>query len=335
MRYDERNFLAGSLLASAIVVSLALSATTSSATVTSKSDGAMRTATAPLGKPPAPVICTAQEDFEGVWGVGDPAVPVPQSCLMDYTFNDSALTGDEASDYVPISPLQIVPSTTDVVVDQTMQITLNLGYPTCSQAQLSNGPSPTPCAYDPEILNARWIPYNEPGYQYPTTATFNACGQDAQGNLPVGVDSITCTGSFSEPAGAHYRIDPYAWFIIRARAEVDSANASINGEEFTEDAVSMVASAPAPIPGPVTIAFTPGSSALGAAATSQLSALASRLSTGATVVVTGYARGNAALAHKRAAAAATYLKSKVNVAASVHTVTTQPGNKVTVVTLTQ
>jgi|GEM_PF-3918657 len=327
------NSIVASAAASAAGLLLALSSVAASATVAPGVFAPARIVTSPHGKPPAPVICTAQEDLEGVYGVGTPPTPVPQGCLLDFTFNDSTLTGTQASDYVPVSSLRITPSTTDVMVDKTMTITLNLGYPLCSQAQLSNGPSSTPCSYDPEILSARWIPYNEPGYQYPTTATFNACGQNSQGQLPVGVDSITCTGSFSEPAGAHYRIDPNAWLIIRAKAQVDSSNASINGEEFTEDAVSMVASAAATLPGPVTIPFSAGSSALSATATSQLSALAAKLSSGAAVRVTGYAKGDATLARKRAAAAAAYLKAKVSVATAQRIVTTQSTNKVTVVTI--
>ena len=284
-------------------------------------------------KPAPPVICTAQQDFDAVHGVGSPPVDQVVGCLEDFSFNDGLYAGDQASQYVPITSLTAKPSTATVVFNASMTITLDLGYPTCTQAQLSNGPSPTPCSYDPEILSARWIPQSQAGYQYPTGATFNACGQNSQGQLPTGVDSITCTGSFSAPASEVAHLDPNAWFVIRARDHVDSSDATINGEEFTEDAVSVKLSATTPaLPGPVSVGFTGKSSALSATDRAALSALAAKLSAGAAVTVTGYAKGSATLARKRAAAAAAFLKSKLSLSVTIKSVTSSSSNKATVVT---
>ena len=88
-------------------------------------------------------------------------------------------------------------------------------------------------------------------------------------------------------------------------------------------------------PGNVTVSFAANSSALSSADKSQLAALAKKLVQGASITVTGSAKGNAKLAKGRASAVASYLSGKDHTHASVKTVTTSSANTATVVTTKQ
>ncbi|MGA2970811.1 MAG: hypothetical protein ABSE75_13535 [Acidimicrobiales bacterium] len=88
-------------------------------------------------------------------------------------------------------------------------------------------------------------------------------------------------------------------------------------------------------PGNVTVSFAANSSALSSADKSALSALSKKLVQGASITVTGSAKGNAKLAKGRASAVASYLAGKDHTHASVKTVTTSSANTATVVTTKQ
>jgi outer membrane protein OmpA-like peptidoglycan-associated protein len=87
-------------------------------------------------------------------------------------------------------------------------------------------------------------------------------------------------------------------------------------------------------PSDVTLSFANGKSTLSVAVKGQLSILAKRLVAGATLRVTGYAKGNAHLASARALAVAKYLMGRVRVHVARRLVTSANSNKVTVTTLT-
>jgi outer membrane protein OmpA-like peptidoglycan-associated protein len=88
-------------------------------------------------------------------------------------------------------------------------------------------------------------------------------------------------------------------------------------------------------PSKLTTGFAAHKATLSASAKSALRVLAKKLIAGASVTVTGYAKGNAALARGRANAVATYLKSLVHVKVTLKTVTRASVNEVTVTTSQQ
>jgi hypothetical protein len=88
-------------------------------------------------------------------------------------------------------------------------------------------------------------------------------------------------------------------------------------------------------PGAVTVQFAGSSSALSAADKSALTTLSKKLVKGASITVTGSAKGNAKLAKSRASVVASFLSGKDQTHATVKTVTTSAGNSATVVTTKQ
>jgi uncharacterized protein YjbI with pentapeptide repeats len=91
----------------------------------------------------------------------------------------------------------------------------------------------------------------------------------------------------------------------------------------------------APKPATVSVTFTSKSSVLSAAAKRVLLALSKKLVSGASVTVTGYAKGNVVLARSRAMTASRYLAGKIKVHATLKTVTSVSVNRVTVITTKQ
>jgi hypothetical protein len=98
--------------------------------------------------------------------------------------------------------------------------------------------------------------------------------------------------------------------------------------------VSVAMALPAK-PGSLTVTFVGSSASLSGAAKSQLNGLAKKLVVGASITVTGSARGNAKLAKGRAAAVANYLSGKDHTHATLKTVTSAAANTATVVTTKQ
>jgi hypothetical protein len=87
-------------------------------------------------------------------------------------------------------------------------------------------------------------------------------------------------------------------------------------------------------PAPLNLSFAAGSSALSASDKSQLQALARKLTSGAKVTITGYARSNPSLARNRAISTTNYLQTRVKVTWSwkVVSISTRSLNRVTVTT---
>jgi outer membrane protein OmpA-like peptidoglycan-associated protein len=83
-------------------------------------------------------------------------------------------------------------------------------------------------------------------------------------------------------------------------------------------------------PNPREVTYAAGASALNARADEVLRALAKKLQNGAVVIITGYARHDAALAKKRADVVAAYLEKAVGVHVLIKVVTTSTVNKVVV-----
>jgi len=111
-----------------------------------------------------------------------------------------------------------------------------------------------------------------------------------------------------------------------------AADATYSAISPTVTAVAMALPAR---PGTVTLDFAAKSSALTPGAKRTLVSLSRELLAGASVTVTGFAKGNAKLAKSRASAAVNYLKSSVAVHVTIKTVTSTTANKVTVTTTKQ
>jgi hypothetical protein len=89
------------------------------------------------------------------------------------------------------------------------------------------------------------------------------------------------------------------------------------------------------VPSPFQVLFAGNSTALSAAAKKALVAYALKLSSGADVTLTGYAKGNAFLAKSRATTVALFLEAAVsNLRFQLHEITTSSANSVFVVTVT-
>jgi outer membrane protein OmpA-like peptidoglycan-associated protein len=85
----------------------------------------------------------------------------------------------------------------------------------------------------------------------------------------------------------------------------------------------------------VTAVFVRDSSVLSAGDKAALRALARKLLPGASVTITGYAMGNAALAKRRATVVANYLKQQVQIRVTLKTVVTSRVNQSSVTTTRQ
>lgn len=119
--------------------------------------------------------------------------------------------------------------------------------------------------------------------------------------------------------------------IVTATKSSDATYLADSSAPTSVSFTSMVKSKPAPI----TVLFTPGSSALSTGAKRSLQVLAGKLTVGASLTVTGFAKSNSSLARRRASAVATFLSGRVKIHVSLRSVTSTSSNKVTVVTTAQ
>jgi len=116
--------------------------------------------------------------------------------------------------------------------------------------------------------------------------------------------------------------------IVTATKAADSTYESASSS-------TVVVFALPPRPPRVTTTFTLGKSAVSASARATLRILARKLVGGASVTVTGFAKGNAALARSRALSVAKYLRTLVRVTVKIQVVTNSNANNVFVVTSKQ
>jgi hypothetical protein len=128
-------------------------------------------------------------------------------------------------------------------------------------------------------------------------------------------------------------------YELTSKGLVAVGTATTNGSvtvTFTSDPVFIVAQKGSHVvssrPATITTQFTGRSAALSSKIKSALTALSKKLHAGALVMVTGYAKGSAALAKNRAAAVAKFLATLVKVHVTLKIVTVTTFNKVTVAT---
>jgi hypothetical protein len=113
--------------------------------------------------------------------------------------------------------------------------------------------------------------------------------------------------------------------VVTATKANDSTYASISS------AATTVTFAKLAIPHAVRLTFASNSSALSGSARTAIIVLIRKLTVHSVVVITGYAKGNATLAHRRASAAETYLIQRLHVRVQLHwnTSATSPGVLIT------
>ncbi len=117
--------------------------------------------------------------------------------------------------------------------------------------------------------------------------------------------------------------------IVTATRSASGSNPAISSSATT---ITFAGKVTILRPGPVTVTFTSSSSALNAADKKVLATLARKLEVGDSVTCTGYAKGDSALALRRASVAAAYLSGRVKLHISLKGVTSLTDNKVIVAT---
>jgi outer membrane protein OmpA-like peptidoglycan-associated protein len=126
-------------------------------------------------------------------------------------------------------------------------------------------------------------------------------------------------------------------YAIGSNGIVGSGSASKKGTltiKFSSSSLFLVTAPSGAVPGPVHVLFHSDSASLTSATRIILGRLAARLHSGANVTITGYAKGNLALAKLRAAAVAYFLVTKDHVGVTTLLVKTGP-DQVVIVTNSQ
>jgi hypothetical protein len=116
---------------------------------------------------------------------------------------------------------------------------------------------------------------------------------------------------------------------------VTATKASDSTYVVVSSAATTVTFAKLPIPSAVRLTFAKNSSALTGAARNAIVVLIRRLTVHSVVSITGYAKGNAALAHRRAAAAHTYLIQRLHLHVQLHWNTASATQTVLITTKSQ
>jgi hypothetical protein len=135
-------------------------------------------------------------------------------------------------------------------------------------------------------------------------------GGSGTGGLSFTVANGTATGCTI--VGAALTSATTGTCIVTATKASDSTFAVVSSVATT------VTFAKLPIPGAIRLTFVKNSSALTGAARNAITVLIRRLTVHSVVSITGYAKGNATLAHRRAAAADTYLTQRLHVHVQLH-----------------
>ena len=162
---------------------------------------------------------------------------------------------------------------------------------------------------------------------YGRTLTLRTNGGSGTGAVSYSVTNGTATGC--TVSGAILKSRTTGTCIVTATKAADTIYASANS------IATNVTFSKLPIPHAVRINFTANSSALSQGARNQINALVKRLTTHSIVSVTGYAKGNLGLAHRRASAVAQFLVVRVRAKVQVHLNTRAATQSALIVTKSQ
>jgi hypothetical protein len=145
---------------------------------------------------------------------------------------------------------------------------------------------------------------------YGRTFALHTTGGSGTGALSFVVANGTAKGCVL--TGATLKSSTSGTCIVTATKANDATYASISSSATTVTFAKLA------VPHVVRLTFTANSSALSGAARNAIVVLIRKLTVHSVVSITGYAKGNAALAHRRASAADTYLVQRLHVRVQLH-----------------
>jgi len=307
------------------------SVTSSGATVSLGSNSVSETVTVPAGVlPPGttlsvyPVTNPTTLDVPSnqnyvigvavVWQI--PPDSTPSGAPITLTITDPAFTSVDVIFELTSSGPEPVP-TGDVTIDPGVSVTIN--FPSTSD--------PTFIVTQPALATQAQLSISKRSGRVGTALALATSGGSGTGAVTFTVSNGTASGCAI--SGSSLTTTSAGTCIVTATKKADSAHTAISSA-----ATTITMSLPAR-PSAVTLGFAAGKSALNAAAQKALGALAKKLVAGASVTVTGYAKGNVVLAKSRARVTSKYLSGKIKIHATLKTVTSASLNKVTVITTKQ
>jgi hypothetical protein len=163
--------------------------------------------------------------------------------------------------------------------------------------------------------------------------TLATSGGSGSGSVTFAAVNGTATGC--KITGSALSVTTAGTCIVTATKAGDATYLAISSSATT---INFEPKVPTALPTVVTVTFAAKSSALSTKAKEALDALGKKLASGASVTVTGYAKGNNVLAKSRAAAVTNYLSSLIKVHVTLKSVVTVVNvalNKATVATTKQ
>jgi hypothetical protein len=249
-----------------------------------------------------------------VWQI--PPGSTPSGAPITLTITDPAFTSVDVIYELTSSGPEPVP-TGDVTIDPGVSITIN--FPSTSD--------PTFIVTQPALATQAQLSISTRSGRVGTALALATSGGSGTGAVTFTVSNGTASGCAI--LGSSLTAASAGTCIVTATKKADSAHTAISSP-----ATTITMSLPAR-PSAVTLGFAAGKSALNAAARSALTRLTKKLVAGASVTITGYAKGNVVLAKSRARVTSKYLSGKIKIHASLKTVTSASLNKVTVITTKQ
>jgi hypothetical protein len=162
---------------------------------------------------------------------------------------------------------------------------------------------------------------------YGRSFALHTTGGSGTGGLNFTVANGTAAGCVL--SGATLKSSTPGTCVVTATRANDATYASVSS------AATTVTFAKLAVPHAVRLTFKNNSSALTGAARTAIVVLIRKLTIHSVVSITGYAKGNAALAHRRAAAAQTYLIQRLHVRVQLHWSTSSSTQSVIITTKSQ
>ncbi len=306
----------------------ATASATLSATVTLTAGGAIDVVTAPAGSLPTGTTLSVYPITTTTPLVAE--LPVGDSYVVALGVSWQAPDGSSPKASVPIT-LTITDSSIvagDTVYELTSSGLIEVGIATV------NGGVTISFTSDPIFMVAHLIAVTQAALSVTslsgtlgTALTLAASGGSGGGVTTFSVTNGTATGCAISRSSLTAR--SAGTCLVTASKAADTTYLAVSST------VAAVALALPARPSTLTLGFAGSSSVLTPAANRALTALAKKLLAGASVTITGYAKGNAGLARSRATAVAKYLLTRVKVHVTEKTVTNAAASKITVATTKQ
>jgi hypothetical protein len=255
---------------------------------------------------------------------------VPGSTYVD----GFGITWDNGGSTSPASsPITLTMSDPSIVPGDSIWIVTSTGpvLVPSSDAVITNGSATVTFTSDPVFLVLHTVLAVQSSLSVSTSSgrlgtplALTTSGGSGTGAVTYTVVDGTAMGC--EVSGSRLTASSVGTCVVTATKASDSSYFAGNSAPTT------VTLAPRVRPAALSMSFTAGSSAVSPAAKRSLLSLSKKLRAGDSVVVTGYAKDNPALAKSRASAVARYLLSRVRIHERLKAVTHVAMNEVTVTT---